>query len=103
MALTGKQKSFLRSKAHHLNPIFQIGKNGMNPDMLKQIGEALEKRELIKVSILQNSDEEVSEVAETIEQTVGCQAVQKIGRVIVLFKPSSQEKYRKVSLEIPRA
>lgn len=103
MTLTGKQKSFLRSKAHHLNPIFQIGKNGMNPDLLKQIGEALEKRELIKVSILQNSDEEISEVAEEIEQTVGCQAVQKIGHVIVLFKPSSQEKYRKISLEIPRA
>ena len=103
MTLTGKQKRFLRSKAHHLTPIFQIGKNGMNPDMLKQVGEALEKRELIKVTILQNSDEEVSEVAETIEKTIGCQAVQTIGRVIVLFKPSTQEKYRKVSLEIPRA
>lgn len=43
MNLSGKQKSFLRSKAHHLNPIFQVGKNGMNPEMLVQIGEALEK------------------------------------------------------------
>ena len=53
MNLTGKQKRFLRSKAHHLNPIFQIGKGGVNDAMLVQIGEALEKRELIKVSLLQ--------------------------------------------------
>lgn len=102
MNLSSKQKSFLRSKAHHLNPIFQVGKNGMNPEMLVQIGEALEKRELIKVSLLQNADEDVSEVAEAIEQAVHCEVIQKIGRVIVLFKPSSQEKYRKISLDIPK-
>lgn len=49
MELRGKQKRFLRSEAHHLTPIFQIGKGGLNEAMINQIEEALEKRELIKV------------------------------------------------------
>lgn len=53
LKLTGKQKRFLRAEAHHLNPIFQVGKDGVNDNMIKQIGEALERRELIKISILQ--------------------------------------------------
>ena len=60
--LTGKQKRFLRSKAHHLNPIFQVGKGGVNDNLIKQIGEALEVRELIKVSILQNCEEDRNDV-----------------------------------------
>lgn len=100
MKLTGKQKSNLRSQAHHLNPIFQIGKNGLNEEMLVQIGEALEKRELIKISILQNSDEEPTAAAAEIEKATGSQAIQVIGRVIILFKPSSQEKYRRISTKI---
>ncbi|AOA01601.1 MULTISPECIES: ribosome assembly RNA-binding protein YhbY [Carnobacterium] len=103
MKLTGKQKRFLRSQAHHLTPIFQVGKGGLNDDMVKQIGEAVEKRELIKVSLLQNTDEEVDDVALALEKALKVNAVQVIGRVIVLFKPSSQEKYQRISTELPRA
>lgn len=103
MKLTGKQKRFLRSEAHHLNPIFQIGKNGLNKEVIVQINEALEKRELIKVGLLQNTDEVAQEVAAVLEQEIGCDAVQVIGRVIVLFKKSTQEKYQRISNKIPRA
>ncbi|PWZ81066.1 ribosome assembly RNA-binding protein YhbY, partial [Staphylococcus pseudintermedius] len=48
MALTGKQKRFLRSKAHHVDPTFQIGKSGINENMVEQLKETLENRELIK-------------------------------------------------------
>lgn len=71
--------------------------------MVKQIGEAVEKRELIKVSLLQNTDEEVDDVALALEKALKVNAVQVIGRVIVLFKPSSQEKYQRISTELPRA
>ncbi|MEO2756036.1 YhbY family RNA-binding protein, partial [Enterococcus faecium] len=64
MSLRGKQKRFLRSQAHHLQPIFQIGKGGINSAMIVQIEEALEKRELIKVSLLQNTDEIAEEAAQ---------------------------------------
>ncbi|MFC4771209.1 ribosome assembly RNA-binding protein YhbY [Enterococcus hermanniensis] len=100
MELRGKQKRFLRSKAHHLQPIFQIGKNGINDAVLIQIAEALEKRELIKINLLQNTDEIADDVAQVIEKSVHCDVVQVIGRVLVLYKPSSKEKYQRISKEV---
>ena len=100
MSLRGKQKRFLRSKAHHLQPIFQIGKGGINSAMIVQIEEALEKRELIKVSLLQNTDEVAGEAAQVLEKEIDCEIVQIIGRVIVLYKPSTKEKYQRLSNEV---
>lgn len=100
MSLRGKQKRFLRSQAHHLQPIFQIGKGGINEAMIVQIEEALEKRELIKVSLLQNTDEIAEEVAQVLEQAIACEVVQIIGRVLVLYKASSKEKYQRISKEV---
>ncbi len=100
MELRGKQKRFLRSKAHYLQPIFQIGKGGISGPMLTQIGEALEKRELIKVSLLQNTDEIATDVAHILADEVHCQVVQIIGRVLVLYRPSSKEKYQRISKEV---
>lgn len=100
MNLTGKQKRFLKSQAHHLDPIFQIGKNGVSEEMISQIGDALEKRELIKVSLLQNTFEDPKEAAATIAEPIGAEVVQVIGRVIVLFKEAKDEKNRRISQEI---
>lgn len=100
MELRGKQKRFLRSKAHHLQPIFQIGKGGISGPMITQIGEALEKRELIKVSLLQNTDEIATDAAHILTEEVHCQVVQIIGRVLVLYRPSSKEKYQRISKEV---
>lgn len=100
MSLRGKQKRFLRSKAHHLQPIFQIGKGGINSAMIVQIEEALEKRELIKVSLLQNTDEVAEEAAQVLEKEIDCEIVQIIGRVIVLYKPSTKEKYQRLLNEV---
>src|SRR5699024_9758247 len=71
--LTGKQKRYLRSEAHHLKPIFQVGKTGVNENMITQINEALEKRELIKVSILQNCLDDKHTVSEQIRQGTGAE------------------------------
>jgi RNA-binding protein len=90
--LTGKQKRFLRSKAHHLTPIFQVGKGGVNDNLVKQIGEALEARELIKVSILQNCDEDRDDVAGSLSKGARAQLVQVIGNTIVLYKESRENK-----------
>lgn len=98
--LTGKQKRFLRSQAHHLQPIFQIGKGGVNEAMNTQIAEALEKRELIKVSLLQNTDEVADEAALEIAQATNSEVVQVIGRVIVLYKTSSKEKYQRLTQQL---
>lgn len=89
--LTGKQKSYLRSEAHHLQPIFQIGKGGLTEPIIKQIEEALEARELIKVSILQNCEEDKSEIAEKLEEA-GIDVAQVIGKILVLYKESKEKK-----------
>lgn len=100
MELRGKQKRYLRSQAHHLQPIFQIGKGGLNSAMIVQINEALEKRELIKVTLLQNTDEIAEDVAKSLQAEIHCEIVQIIGRVLVLLKPSTKEKYQKISREV---
>ncbi|MBM7584756.1 RNA-binding protein [Bacillus pakistanensis] len=90
--LKGKQKRFLRSKAHHLNPIFQVGKGGVNENMIKQIGEALEARELLKISVLQNCEMDRDTVAEQLVQGTKAELVQVIGNTIVLYKESRENK-----------
>ncbi|GGH68355.1 putative RNA-binding protein YqeI [Compostibacillus humi] len=90
--LTGKQKRFLRSEAHHLKPIFQVGKDGVNENMIKQIGDALEKRELLKVSVLQNCLEDKHTVAEQLAFGTSSEVVQIIGNNIVLYKESKENK-----------
>jgi RNA-binding protein len=90
--LTGKQKRFLRSKAHHLNPIFQVGKGGVNENMVKQISDVLEARELIKVSVLQNCEEDKDTVASELVSGAKAELVQIIGNTIVLYKESLENK-----------
>lgn len=90
--LTGKQKRYLRSLAHHLTPIFQVGKGGVNDNMVKQIKEALEVRELIKVSILQNNDDDKHDVAAALAEGAEAELVQLIGHTIVLYKESKEQK-----------
>jgi RNA-binding protein len=90
--LKGKQKRYLRSMAHHLDPIFQVGKGGVNDHLIRQIGEALEARELIKVSVLQNCDQEKGEVAAELAKGARAELVQVIGRTIVLYREASENK-----------
>ncbi|KHD85222.1 ribosome assembly RNA-binding protein YhbY [Heyndrickxia ginsengihumi] len=90
--LTGKQKRFLRSKAHHLNPIFQVGKGGVNENMIRQVSDALEARELMKISVLQNCEEDKQTVADQLVQGTNAELVQIIGNTIVLYKESKENK-----------
>lgn len=90
--LTGKQKRFLRSKANQLKALFQVGKNGVNENMIVQINEALEKHELLKVSILQNCEDSRDVVAKELSEGTEAQVVQIIGNNIVLYKESVENK-----------
>lgn len=94
--LTGKQKRFLRSEAHHLDPIFQVGKGGINEHMIKSISEALEVRELLKISILTNNDDDKHAVAEELAEGTGAELVQLIGKTVILYKESRENKQIKL-------
>lgn len=86
--LTAKQIRYLRGLAHPLTPIMQVGKGGVSENMLDQIGLALEARELIKISVLANSDLSVQEAAQSIQSSTKADVVQTIGRTIVLYRKS---------------
>jgi RNA-binding protein len=96
--LNGKQKRFLRSLAHHLTPVFQIGKGGTNEHLFRHIEDAIEKRELMKVQVLNNNDEDRKEMAEEVARETGSELVQVIGNTIILYKESRDNK----QIELPR-
>lgn len=95
--ITGKQRAYLRGLANNLDPIFQVGKNGVEETFLKQLTEALEARELIKIKVLENSGLGAREVSNYICEKIGCEGIQAIGSKIVLYKKSS----KKPKIEIP--
>lgn len=90
--LTGKQKRFLRAKAHHEKPLFQVGKGGVNDNLITQLNDLLEKRELIKVTVLQNCLDDKTEVASQLVEGTDASLVQIIGNMIVLYKESEENK-----------
>ena len=102
MNLTGKQKRFLRAQAHDLSPLFQIGKNGLTENMVGEFEESIYNKELMKVQLLQNTEWTTTEAAEFIEEHSNILVVQKIGKVLVLYKPSDDEKYQIYSPRLPR-
>ncbi|MWV45341.1 ribosome assembly RNA-binding protein YhbY [Paenibacillus sp. HJL G12] len=95
--LTGKQKRYLRSLAHHLDPIFQVGKGGTNDQLVRHINDAIEKRELMKISILNNCLEDKNEIAEELAEKANAELVQIIGSTIILYKESKDHK----QIELP--
>ena len=96
--LSSKERAFLRKLAHNLDPIVRIGKDGIDENVINSIAEVVKKRELIKVSILQNCEEDKDVVAELLSERTSSELVQVIGHTIVLYKQSSKEKYRKIEL-----
>lgn len=92
MGLTSKQIKQLKKEAHHLDPIFQIGKNGINDNFITQVDDALNKRELIKISVLQNCLEDKDTLAETIESKTNSHIVTIIGNTIIVYRESKENK-----------
>ena len=95
--MTSKQRAYLKGLAQTMEPIFQIGKNSLTPENTKAIAEALEARELIKVSVLQNCMDDPREIAETLAERTQSQVVQVIGKKIVLYKEGKDDK-KKIQL-----
>lgn len=95
--LTGKQRAYLRSLAHDIDPVFQIGKNGIEENFLIQVSQALEARELIKIKVLENSGLGTREASDMICAKLKCEGIQAIGNKMVLYKKSK----KKPKIEIP--
>ena len=87
--MTSKQRSYLKGLAMNLDPIFQIGKSSLTPEVTQAVSEALEARELVKITVLKNCLDDGRSIAEV---------VQVIGRKIVLYRPAKDETKRKIVL-----
>lgn len=100
ITLSKKQVKFLKQVAHHHKPIFQMGKLGLTDVFIEQVDQALEKRELVKFNILQNSEEEIKEATAAIAEAVEAVVVQVIGHTGILYRPSSKPKNQGLSKEV---
>ena len=97
--LTSKQRSYLRALANTIPPIFQVGKGGINDNMIKQFSEALEARELIKATILKNAIGETREICNEISEATNAEIVQVIGSKFVLYRQSKDNKVIELPLK----
>ena len=90
--LTSKQRAYLRSLASNEPAIMQIGKSGVGENLIKTVSDALEARELIKLSVLENSGEEAREVAEALAEATGADVVGVVGKKVILYRESEKKK-----------
>ena len=95
--MTTKQRAYLKSLAMTMDPIFQAGKYSLTPEFVKAVSEALEARELIKVSVLKNCADDPKELAAVLAERTRSQVVQVIGKKIVLYR-EGRDKNKKIQL-----
>ena len=90
--MTSKLRAYLKSLAMVIDPIFQVGKSSMTPELTNAIAEALTARELIKINVLQNCADDPKEIAQILAERTRSQVVQVIGKKIVLYKEGKDDK-----------
>lgn len=95
--LSSKNIKQLKKESHHLNPIFQVGKNGVTDNFIEQIDDVLEKRELIKISVLQNCLEDKDDIAKVVTEATGSDIVTIIGNTIIIYRESNMNKQIELS------
>ena len=98
--MTGKERAAFRAQANALEPLFHIGKSGMNEGVIRQTDDALRARELIKVKVLlESSPITPRQAAEELAAAVGAEVIQVIGGVIVLYRESPELKEKAAQKE----
>jgi len=88
--LTGKQKRYLRSPANRLDPILQVGKSGISENLVSQLDDALNARELVKIRVLPQAPLSVGETAALLSERTGAELVQVIGRNAVFYRQGKE-------------
>ena len=90
--ITAKQRAYLRSLANSIDPILQIGKAGIGENLITQVDDALNARELIKITVLRNSPLEPYDACDELCAAVGADPVSTVGNRIVLYRESKEHK-----------
>jgi len=89
--LTSKQRAYLRGLANTIEPIFQIGKSGLSDNLIKQLSDALEARELIKITVLNTAPDDVKSLGNEIAESTNSTLVQTVGNKITLFRQKKKD------------
>ncbi len=90
--MTSKQRAYLKGLASTLEPIFQVGKSSLTPEVTEAVSEAFHTRELIKIAVLKNCLDDPRQIGEMIAERTHSQVVQVIGKKIVLYKEDKDHK-----------
>lgn len=90
--MTSKQRAYLKSLAMNMDAIYQIGKSSVTPEIIEGIREAIDARELIKITVLKNCLNDPKDIAQVLAERTRSEVVQVIGRKIVLYKESKEHK-----------
>lgn len=98
--MTSKQRAYLKSISSTYDPIFQIGKSSITPEMCDAVSEALTARELIKISVLKNCADDPKDLAQILAERTRSQIVHVIGKKIVLFRQNPKKEDRKIKLPL---
>ncbi|MBQ9961384.1 MAG: ribosome assembly RNA-binding protein YhbY [Firmicutes bacterium] len=96
--ITSKQRSYLKSLAHNIDPVVYIGKDGLTDNILMELDRCLEARELVKVKLQEGADLDPKTVANEVMEPLGAEFVQAIGRKFTLYRESKENK----QIELPR-
>jgi RNA-binding protein len=100
-SLAGSQRTYLRGLAHSLQPVIQIGKNGITPELVKAVDEALAIHELIKIKFVYFKEEK-KELSEEIARQTSGETVGLIGNVVILYRQNPKEDKRKIILPVKK-
>lgn len=90
--MTTKDRAFLKGLAMNITPVLSLGKSSLTPEFVKAADEALTARELIKINVLKNCEDDINEIAHTLAERSRSEVVQVIGRKIVLYKRNNENK-----------
>ena len=96
--MTSKQRAYLKGLAMNIEPIFQIGKSSLTPEVTEAVREAFNTRELIKITVLKNCLDDTNAIAHALAERTRSQVVQVIGKKIVHYKESKDHK----KIELPK-
>lgn len=94
--MTTKQRSKLRSLAQNIEPVGQVGKGGLSENMISGLSDALEKRELVKITVLNNTEDDISDIAAELAEKLGAEVVCVIGHKVVLYRLSHKENVKHI-------
>ena len=96
--ITTKQRAFLRGLGNALDPVAQVGKDGLNENLITSVQLLLQARELVKIKVLKNCEMSAREIADNLSSMLNAEIVQVIGSIFILYKKSTKKNFKHIEL-----